>query len=280
MDYLELQFTLPEEFRDILIAELSEKGYDTFLETEDGFNTYKDKLNFNVDIVEDVIAQYSEMCSIQYGMTTIPDKNWNEEWEKNFEPIVVEGKCLVRAPFHSIKKKYPLEILIDPKMAFGTGHHATTYLMLQEMMKLDFAGKTVIDLGSGTGILAIAAKKLGAGRVTATDINDWSINNSQNNFNINGIQDIELLCGEIKELQIKRKYDLVMANINRNVLLDEIPFYVTIMEKSAIMLLSGFYEVDEYLISEKVSSMGMSVKAMALKNDWVILVCSLNSKHS
>jgi ribosomal protein L11 methyltransferase len=280
MDYIELQFTLPEEFRDILIAELSEKGYDTFLETEDGFNTYKDKVNFDVDIVEDAIAQYSEMCSIQYEMATIPDKNWNEEWEKNFEPTVVEGKCLVRAPFHSIKNKYPLEILIDPKMAFGTGHHATTYLMLQEMMKLDLTGKNVIDLGSGTGILAIAAKKLGAARVTATDINDWSINNSQNNFDINGVHDIELLCGEIKELQIKRKYDLVMANINRNVLLDEIPFYGAIMEKNAIMLLSGFYEIDELLIIEKVSSMGMSVKARAFRNDWVILICCLNSKHS
>jgi len=209
-------------------------------------------------------------------MTTIPDKNWNEEWEKNFKPIVVESKCLIKAPFHAIKEKYPIEILIDPKMAFGTGHHTTTYLMLQEMMKLDLEGKDVIDIGSGTGILAIAAKKLGEKKVTATDINEWSMNNSQNNFDINGYYHIDLLCGDIRVLQITVKYNIVLANINRNVLLDEIPFYVSIMKKNSIMLLSGFYEVDEHLLTEKISSMGMSVESKGSRNDWALLKCSLN----
>ncbi|MEQ9423943.1 MAG: 50S ribosomal protein L11 methyltransferase [Cyclobacteriaceae bacterium] len=275
MDYTEIKFTLQEEFRDIIIAELSEAGFDTFLETEAGFNTYKDHPELDLSSIEEVIQKYSSTCSISYETTTFPDKNWNEEWEKNFEPIVVEDKCLVRAPFHKIEKEYPLEVLIDPKMAFGTGHHATTYLMLQEMMKIDIKGKDLIDLGSGTGILAIGAVKLGASKVWATDINEWSINNSKDNFALNGCSKINLLCGQIAELNIEQKFDVVLANINRNVLLEEIPQYIPLMRPDAIMILSGFFEEDEHLIIRKADESGLSMISKAHRNNWSVLVCKV-----
>ncbi len=273
MKYLEIKFELPEEFRDIIIAELSNYGFDTFLETSIGFNTYADNPELNLFPIEKVVNAYIDLCPITFETTTFPDKNWNEEWEKNFEPIVVEEKCLVRAPFHKIEKSYSLEILIQPKMAFGTGHHSTTYLMIQEMMKMDLKGKSVLDLGSGTGILAIAAVKLGATKVWATDINEWSINNSQGNFELNGIKDINLLCGQINELEIPGQFDFVLANINRNVLLDEISSYLPKMKENGYLILSGFFEEDQALIENCVIKNGLQVDGQSIRNDWSVLVC-------
>ena len=274
MEYLEIKFKLPEEFRDIIIAELSNHGFDTFLETGPGFNTYADKPELDLAPIERIVGLYKDVCSISFETTTFPDKNWNEEWEKNFEAIVVEEKCLIRAPFHEIEKSYPLEILIQPKMAFGTGHHATTYLMIQEMMKVDLKNKSVLDLGSGTGILAIAATKLGAHTVWATDINEWSINNSQGNFELNGIEEIELLCGQINDLDIPLQFDIVLANINRNVLLEEIPFYLPKMKHDAILILSGFFEEDQSLIEESITRNALHVIGNSTRNNWSVLICS------
>lgn len=274
MKYLEIKFTLPEEFRDMIIAELSNHGFDTFLETEGGFNTYADNPELNLSPIEHVINIYKDLAEISYEATISPDKNWNEEWEKNFEPIVIEDKCLVKAPFHKIDKKYPLEILIQPKMAFGTGHHATTYLMLQEMMKLDLQSKSVLDLGSGTGILAIGAVTLGANIVWATDINEWSIDNSRGNFELNGCEDIKLLCGQIEDLDIPIQFDVVLANINRNVLLEEIPSYLPKMKPDALLILSGFFQEDQPLIETCVAENGLHVVDNAIRNSWSVLVCS------
>ena len=274
MEYLEIKFTLTEAFRDIIVAELSGYGFDTFLETDQGFNTYTDKPDLDLTPIERVVEEYKDVCTITFETTTFPDKNWNEEWEKNFEPIVVDGKCLVRAPFHKLDQAYPLEILINPKMAFGTGHHATTYLMLQEIMRLNLGGKDVMDLGSGTGILAIAAVKLGAAKVWATDINEWSINNSQENFELNNCDDITLLCGQVDELEIPLQFDLVLANINRNVLLEEIPSYLPLMKPSANLILSGFFEEDEHLIIEVVNKCKLEVKRRDVRKNWTVLVCS------
>jgi len=274
LEYLEIKFTLTEAFRDIIVAELSGYGFDTFLETDQGFNTYTDKPDLDLTPIERVVEEYKDVCTITFETTTFPDKNWNEEWEKNFEPIVVDGKCLVRAPFHKLDQAYPLEILINPKMAFGTGHHATTYLMLQEIMRLNLGGKDVMDLGSGTGILAIAAVKLGAAKVWATDINEWSINNSQENFELNNCDDITLLCGQVDELEIPLQFDLVLANINRNVLLEEIPSYLPLMKPSANLILSGFFEEDEHLIIEVVNKCKLEVKRRDVRKNWTVLVCS------
>ena len=276
MEYLEIKFKLPEEYRDIIVAELSDHGYDTFLETTEGFNTYTDKSEPDLTSIREVIERYKELCSIEFETTVFPDKNWNEEWEKNFDPIVVEDKCLVKAPFHNIVKSYPLEILIQPKMAFGTGHHATTYLMLQEMMEMDFKDQSVLELGSGTGILAIAAVKLGANMVWATDINEWSINNSSDNFTLNGIDSIHLLCGQIEDLNIPHQYDIVLANINRNVLLEEIPSYLLKMSPNGSLLLSGFFEEDQHLIEACLTTNNLHVVKRNVRNNWSVLVCKIS----
>ena len=273
MEYLEIKFTLTEEFRDIIIAELSSHGFDTFLETDAGFNTYTDQPNPDLRPIDDTIEKYRELCDIRYETTIFPDKNWNEEWEKNFEPIVVEDKCLIKAPFHEVKGQYPLEIVIEPKMAFGTGHHATTYLMIQEMMKLDLTDKRILDLGCGTGILAIAAVKLGASEVWATDINEWSINNSQNNFNLNNCP-VKLLCGQINELDIPGAFDYVLANINRNVLLEEIPAYTNKMREQGALLLSGFFTEDEKLIENAATDGGLEINSKSHRNNWSVIVCT------
>ena len=274
MEYLEIKFTVPEDFRDIIIAELSNYQFDTFLETDIGFNTYSEDPEIDFTPVEEVINRYKGVCPISYETTIFPDKNWNEEWEKNFEPIVIDDQCLIRAPFHQIDKSYPLEIRINPKMAFGTGHHATTYLMISQMMKMELAGKSVLDLGCGTGILAIAAMKLGAGIVWATDINEWSIENSKENFALNGCDRIELLCGQINELDIPLSFDVVLANINRNVLLEEIPSYLPKMKSGGALLLSGFFKQDEPLIREKVTSSGLVVREDGIRQDWSAMTCS------
>ena len=276
VEYIEIKFTLPEAYRDIIIAELSNHDFDTFLETDEGFNTYAEDPNVDFSPIEEVIERYKEMCTITYESTTFPDKNWNEEWEKNFEPIVVEEKCLIRAPFHDIDKPYELEILINPKMAFGTGHHATTYLMIAEMLKIDLQDTDVLDLGCGTGILAIAAVKRGANKVWATDINDWSIQNSKENFELNDCHGIKLLCGQIDELDIPLQFDLVLANINRNVLLEEIPSYLSKMKSEATLLLSGFFEEDEHLIRGKAEECGLVVKQRDVRNNWCVLSCQLS----
>lgn len=275
MEYLEIKFELSEEFRDIIIAELSNYGFDTFLETNVGFNTYADNPELNLSPIERVVNIYKDLCAISFDTTTFPDKNWNEEWEKNFEPIVVEEKCLVRAPFHKIDQSYSLEILIQPKMAFGTGHHATTYLMIQEIMKMDLTNKSVLDLGSGTGILAIASVKLGADMVWATDINEWSINNSQGNFELNDCNDIKLLCGQINDLDIPHQFDYVLANINRNVLLEEISSYLPKMKPNAHLILSGFFEEDQSLIEACVTDNSLEVVGNSTRNDWSVLVCRM-----
>jgi ribosomal protein L11 methyltransferase len=175
----------------------------------------------------------------------IKKENWNEEWEKNYDPIEVGDQIFVRAEFHPPKKNVPYEIIINPKMSFGTGHHETTAQMLALQLKVDHKDKEVIDIGSGTGILAIMAAKLGAASVAATDIDDWCIENAIENFEINRIVPSFVKKGEIASLQLKENYDIVLANINTNVLLSEMEHYVSLMRPKAQLLLSGFYEFDK-----------------------------------
>jgi ribosomal protein L11 methyltransferase len=181
MYYTQLTVTCSPEFTDILIAELSEAGFDTFQETETGFDAYAEGNDFSQQVIEDVKSKYIQVTPLTFSFQKIEKKNWNEEWEKNYEPIDVDGKCLIRAEFHKAEKKYRYEIIITPKMSFGTGHHQTTYLMIKNQMSIDHKGKRVMDAGCGTAILSIMASKLGAREVEAFDIDEWSVVNGEEN---------------------------------------------------------------------------------------------------
>ncbi|HCW06704.1 MAG TPA: 50S ribosomal protein L11 methyltransferase, partial [Cytophagales bacterium] len=183
MFYTRLQIVCDPEFSEILMAEIAEAGFDTFMETEKGFEAYAEK--FDPEMIELIKKKYHHVSPLLFFEDKVEKQNWNKEWEKNVEPIFVDDQCLVRAEFHEIKKKYPYEIIITPKMSFGTGHHQTTYLMLRNQMKMDHRNKRVMDAGSGTAILSIMASKLGAKSVEAFDIDEWSVTNGQENAEIN-----------------------------------------------------------------------------------------------
>jgi ribosomal protein L11 methyltransferase len=244
MYHTRLLVTCDPGFSEILMAELAEAGFDTFLENEYGFEAGVEGERYDKPLAEAIRKKYEAITSLEFSFSQIPEKNWNEEWEKSYEPIVVDGKCLIRASFHQPEKKYPYEIVITPKMSFGTGHHQTTYLMVKNMMDLDHRSKRVMDAGCGTAILSIMASKLGAKEVEAFDIDEWSVANSNENTTINHCNNIHISQGTITEVLPHGKFDLVLANINKNVLLDEINIYASYLRPEGHLLLSGFFVLD------------------------------------
>ncbi|MFC3879599.1 50S ribosomal protein L11 methyltransferase [Algoriphagus namhaensis] len=271
MDYLEFKITCSEEFRDILVAELSAIGFDSFLESESGLDAYAAEEGFDRLGFEEIIARYKDLADIQLTEGILPKTNWNEEWEKNYDPIPVDDLVYVRASFHPPVKGFKHEILINPKMSFGTGHHATTFLMLRHQGEIDHQGKRVLDVGSGTGILAIMAALLGASEIEAFDIDEWCVENGNENFASNHL-DIKMGLGTIREVKPPGIFDIVLANINKNILLDEMALYADLIPSGGFLLLSGFYEsdIEDILAAAKKHNLG-KVKSQT-KNDWAALV--------
>ncbi len=268
MKYKIIQVSCAEAFRDILLAELSQvHGYDSFMETDDGFEAYTEVSHFDESTLHQVFNQYPA-ANVSYALQEVEEKNWNVEWESNFEPIIVEDQCLVRATFHKIPEKYPYEIVIDPKMAFGTGHHATTYLMLSWQLETDHQDKKVMDAGCGTGILSIMAHQKGAAEVVAFDNNEWAVENSEENFGINACEQIRLFQGTVVDVDPSEKFDIILANINRNVLLEEMDEYAARLQPEGLLLLSGFFEEDAPLITEKAVKSGLKVVGKRTRNKW------------
>jgi ribosomal protein L11 methyltransferase len=244
MNYFELLFTtLPTEDyqQDLLINALGEIGFDTFEELDFGFKAYVPADVFEQEQLDATLSAYRDMFSFNYEITLIPQKNWNQVWESNFEPINVGGKIYVRASFHEPQPEYLYEIVIDPKMAFGTGHHQTTSMMLDWMLETDFQNKKVLDMGCGTGILAIMASKLGAAAITAIDYDPICYESTIENARLNNVTNIKALCGS-KEAIPDEKYDIVLANINRNILIDQLSTYTNALTNGCELYLSGFYE--------------------------------------
>jgi len=236
-----LQVVCDPEFSEILMAEVAEAGFDTFMETEKGFEAYVEGENFDNELLSHLQEKYKHVTPLLFFQDQIPKQNWNEEWEKNVEPIVVDDKCLVRAAFHQIDKKYPYEIIITPKMSFGTGHHQTTHLMISRQMKMDHKGKNVMDAGCGTAILSIMASKLGAKEIEGFDIDEWSVPNGVENAENNHCSNIHIQQGKIDEVKLSGKFDIILANINKNILLAEMHHYATYLKTGGLLLLSGFY---------------------------------------
>ena len=254
---------------DILIAELGEVGFESFVETEEGLNAYIQKADWNEHIMEDIQILNSSEFEISYAFEEIEQVNWNEEWEKNFNPIIVDGLCSVRAPFHD-KPNTTYDIVIEPKMSFGTGHHETTHMMIQFILKHDFENKSVLDMGCGTGILAILAEMKGAKPIDAIDYDNWCYLNSLENVEKNGCKHITVLEGDANLLK-NRSYDIIIANINRNILLNDINVYASCLNKSGFLFLSGFYKEDIPTIEEECNRLLLKLVEINEENNWVAL---------
>ncbi|MEX2593393.1 MAG: 50S ribosomal protein L11 methyltransferase [Anditalea sp.] len=272
MEYLEFKIKCREEFKDILIAELAEVGFDSFLETDSGIEAYISEDLFEKEGFGEVISKYRSEADIWVEEGRMPKVNWNEEWEKHYDPIKVGKDIYVRASFHAPKEGVSHEIIINPKMSFGTGHHATTYLMLTHQLNVDHTGKRVIDIGSGTGILAIMAHKLGAKEIEALDIDEWCVENGNENFALNGLSEVKMRLGSIREATPKGTFDIALANINKNVLLDELNIYSALVKTGGYLLLSGFYEQDIEDIREKATTNGFRLMDQDTKTKWSALI--------
>jgi ribosomal protein L11 methyltransferase len=254
---------------EILIAELGEKAFESFIETETGISAYVQKELWSENILEYIQILDNSEFNISYTFEEIEQVNWNEEWEKNFEAIEVDGKCHVRAPFHE-KTNAKYDIVIEPKMSFGTGHHETTHMMIQHILETDFTNKKTLDMGCGTAILAILAEMKGAQPIDAIDIDNWCYLNSIENAERNNCKHISVYEGDASLLSGK-KYDIIIANINRNILLNDMQQYVDCLNTNGILFLSGFYTEDIPVISESCTSKGLSYVKQFERNNWVAL---------
>jgi ribosomal protein L11 methyltransferase len=244
MKYIQVTFsfnTIEEYQQDLLIAELGDIGFNTFEEVDGGFLAFIDLNTFSEDQLKNVLEQFEGDFECNYAISEIEGKNWNEEWEKNFEPLIINDQCYVRATFHEAQPAYPYEIVIDPKMAFGTGHHQTTTMMMQYVLETDVEGKEILDMGCGTAILAILAAKKGASSLIAIDNDEVCYESSVENAALNGITNLEAFCGG-KEVIPSKEFDIILANINRNILIDQIPVYATVLKSGGQIFFSGFYE--------------------------------------
>jgi ribosomal protein L11 methyltransferase len=252
---------------EILIAELGYAGFESFVETEEGVIAYIQKDDWNEHILKDINILNSDEFKIEYTFSEIEQINWNSEWEKNFDPIEVDGKCTVRAPFHPAKN-FEYEIVIEPKMSFGTGHHETTFMMLQFILENDFKNKTVLDMGCGTAVLAILAEMRGASKLDAIDIDEWCFENSMENIQRNDCKNISVYLGDASLLS-NREYDVIIANINRNILLNDMQAYMESLNDVGELYLSGFYLEDLPIITETCNNLGFTFVENKEKNNWV-----------
>ncbi|GAA4817904.1 50S ribosomal protein L11 methyltransferase [Litoribaculum gwangyangense] len=254
---------------EILIAELGYAGFESFVETDEGVTAYIQKDEWHENILDHIQIMASNEFEITFTFEEIEQTNWNAEWEKNFNPIIVDHICSVRAPFHP-KPNTEFDIIIEPKMSFGTGHHETTHMMIQHILKNDFQGKSVLDMGCGTGVLAILAEMKGGKSIEAIDFDNWCYLNSLENVERNNCKHITVIEGDASVLKNK-KYDIIIANINRNILLQDMAIYASCLNKNGLLFLSGFYNDDIPLIQTECEKHMLKFKEKLERNHWVSL---------
>ena len=273
MKYFEVTFTTQpcnETTNDVVSALAGEIGFESFVEWENGVQAYIQQNLFDEEALKDMVNEFPlPDTHITYTIQEAEDKDWNEEWEKNFfQPIVIGDRCCIHSTFHKDTPKTEYEILINPQMAFGTGHHETTSSIICELLDADLNGKNVLDMGCGTSILAILASMRGAKAVTAIDIDDWCVNNSRDNIALNNIHNIEVKWGDAALLEGHEPFDVIIANINRNILLADMSRYAACMHSGSELFMSGFYVEDIPAIQEKAESLGMTFLHHREKNNW------------
>ena len=285
MDYTAINFNITpfsEEIADILIATMSSIGYEGFQYTDTGFTAYITCEQFEEERIQklEILQSLAVDYQIDWNFYVLQDRDWNLEWEKNFTPIVVDNRILIRAGVHPTIPGIDYDIIIEPKMSFGTGHHPTTTLMLETL--LDFSGqmkgKRVLDMGCGTGILSILAAKLGASTVTGIDIDEWSYRNARENIENNQLQNIQIKIGNAGLLEKEKEFDFILANINRNILLTDMPFYERCLKDGGILIMSGFYTKDLPSIRQKAAELGMTYGDQKMKQNWVAVSFTKNKQ--
>ncbi len=272
MNYIEVSVTVApkEQGSDVLIAALSELAFESFVETEEGFNAYIKEEEYSEDEVKLALGDYDDLFKIDFKTKTIPQQNWNKEWESNFQPIEIVGKCYIRAPFHEKKAGFELDVIIEPKMSFGTGHHDTTQLMIQILLLLNVKNQALLDMGCGTGVLAIVASMKGANPIEAIDIDDWSVENSIENLAKNNINNVLVHKGSAQILEGKA-FQTILANINKNVLLADMETYKKVLKKDGNLILSGFFETDIHELKAKAENLGLKYEGSFNSNQWAAL---------
>ena len=284
MKYIEVNITLGQNdpFRDLLVDALGNEGpYDSFVETPTGLKAYVQESLFDEDWLKEQLADIEEMTSCSYTFENLPDKNWNEEWEKQHKPVLVEAangkRVWVRAPFHEHRSDVDYEIEIEPKMSFGTAHHQTTYMMLSYLSELELAGQRVLDMGCGTAVLAILAKIRGAEYVEAIDIDEWAYNNAIENAQRNGVA-LNVRIGDAS-LLTDQQFDLIIANINRNILLNDMAAYAKVLAQGGTLLLSGFYESDVPVLQQHAEALGLQLQQQKVRQSWAALMMQKTEKY-
>ena len=268
--YLEFDFKVTPiaPGSDVLMAQLGAVGFESFMPTEDGVLAYIQKNDWQEHLLESVDVLSEEYCTITYSFKDIPPTNWNEDWEKNFAPIRVKDQCEVRAPFHPVPE-VAYDIVIEPKMSFGTGHHQTTHMMLEFVLEHDFEQQSVLDMGAGTAVLAILAMRKGASHATAIDIDPWCVENATENAQRNGVSAIDVQLGGAEVLPKSAVFDHVMANINRNILLQDISAYVRCLQPGGQLFLSGFYLEDLPSVRSCCEANGLRYVTHKERDQWV-----------
>jgi ribosomal protein L11 methyltransferase len=272
LKYTSLKVFCNEELSELLMAELAESGYDSFIIIDEGFETSIHSGKFNKKELDRILSRFLEMGNIKVNYGEIENKNWNEEWERSYNPVIVKDQCYIRASFHPENKRYHYEIIINPKMSFGTGHHDTTTLMIEHQLETDHTGLNVLDAGCGTGILSIMAEKRNAEKIIGFEIDPLAVENANENIKLNNCKHIEIVNGDISSINHQLRFDLILANINRNTILNSLSDYTILLEGKGLFICSGFFVEDEDLVIAASKDMGLSLLFKRSRNKWSSLV--------
>jgi ribosomal protein L11 methyltransferase len=271
MNFKVITIQAQEEFSQVLQAELGELGFNSFMEQEEGFETAIEEDLFDMASFEEKINFYRDFTKIEFQLRNEAKQNWNKLWEENFQPITIDEICIVRAEFHPEQPEFKYNIIVTPKMSFGTGHHQTTRLMVRNQLTISHQDKTVLDLGCGTGILGIMAAQLGAKSIDACDIDAWAVENTLENAEMNKVK-INAKEGTVQVFSGNKPFDIVLANINRNILLDEMESYSQLTKTGGNLLLSGFYSEDVDLLKEKAAQFELKYLSQQQEDNWVSII--------
>ena len=273
MNYYACSFTNPENenLKDMFMELLGSIGFDSFMDTDEGFEAYCQEPALNEEELNDIM-QMEQFANVKLlKKELIPDQDWNATWEASYEPVIINEFCRIRAPFHNVEGSYKYDLIIEPKMSFGTAHHETTSQIIELMLQSDFTGLNLLDMGSGTGVLAILAKKLGSATTVAIDNDEWAYRNALDNIRLNDENDIIVELGDANSLN-DRQFDIILANINRNILLRDMKEYVKCLVDGGKIFFSGFYEEDLVLIAKEAERLGLKYSNHVTKNNWTAAV--------
>ncbi|MEE2699988.1 MAG: 50S ribosomal protein L11 methyltransferase [Bacteroidota bacterium] len=271
MDYIQVDIELSEKtpYSDIITAKLNEIEFESYQQTESGLQAYIQKIHFNEELLNDALKILDNQVDFNFQVKEIKQQNWNTNWESSFSPIYINDNCVIRANFHP-ETDLSFELIITPKMSFGTGHHATTFLMANELFNLELKERTVLDMGSGSGLLSILSEKLGAKNTIGIDIDDWADKNAKENAILNSSKYTSFELGDVAKIG-NRRFDIILANINRNIILTDMEKYVTALNSTGDLLLSGFYKEDEDLIKNKANELKLKLVKSKEKENWLLL---------